>query len=55
MMQPTSSWVARWQRVDKFVPGLYAMRVGGQLPEEFMEMLADRGIDYRPRDGTAVD
>jgi len=55
VMHPSRSWVAKWQRGDKFVAGLYAMRVGGQLAVEFVELLTDRGIDYRPRDGSSAD
>ncbi|XJO78362.1 hypothetical protein BDV3_002815 [Batrachochytrium dendrobatidis] len=43
-MKPEVSWVARWQRVDKFSKGLYAIRVGGQLPYEVEEELIDKGI-----------
>ncbi|EGF76881.1 hypothetical protein BATDEDRAFT_92161 [Batrachochytrium dendrobatidis JAM81] len=54
-MKPEVSWVARWQRVDKFSKGLYAIRVGGQLPYEVEEELIDKGIKYRPRDGSVKD
>ena len=35
MLQPTESWVARWQRVNeaRFTPGLYAVSVSGVPPE----------------------
>ncbi|KAJ3404652.1 transcription elongation factor spt4 [Chytridiales sp. JEL 0842] len=55
MMNPEVSWVGRWQRVDKFVKGLYAIRVTGRLPEEVVEDMADRGLSYRPRDGSSKD
>ncbi|KAJ3383989.1 transcription elongation factor spt4 [Lobulomyces angularis] len=55
LMQPEKSWVAKWQRVDKFTKGLYAMRISGLLPEEIIDVLQERGIQYRPRDGTAQD
>ncbi|KAJ3092534.1 transcription elongation factor spt4 [Quaeritorhiza haematococci] len=54
LMQPDRSWVARWQRVDKFTKGLYAIRVTGQLPDDIIDELEDRGIKYRPRDGSVV-
>lgn len=51
MAAPTESWVARWQRTDKFTPGMYAVKVSGQLPEYIRDELARRGIQYTPRDG----
>ncbi|KAJ3192082.1 Transcription elongation factor SPT4 [Irineochytrium annulatum] len=32
MMEPGASWVAKWQRCDKYVPGMYAIRVTGKKP-----------------------
>jgi transcription elongation factor SPT4 len=55
LMKPETSWVARWQRVDKFVKGMYAIRVAGRLPFEVEEELLDKGIKYRARDGSAKD
>ncbi|KAG5513667.1 hypothetical protein PMAC_000705 [Pneumocystis sp. 'macacae'] len=55
VMQPTESWVAKWQRINRFVGGIYAVRVQGQLPEEVIEQLSSRGVQYRPRDGTMDD
>ncbi|KAJ1336850.1 hypothetical protein BSLG_006953 [Batrachochytrium salamandrivorans] len=55
LMKPDVSWVARWQRVDKFNKGLYAIQVGGRLPYEIEEELNDKGIKYRPRDGSVRD
>lgn len=51
VMNPTSSWVAKWQRVDGYVPGIYAVQVIGTLPEEYVEMMRDQGLRYVPRDG----
>ena len=55
IMNPERSWVARWQRCDKFVKGIYAIKVNGRLPVEIEEDLQDKGIQYRPRDGSAQD
>ena len=55
VMKPELSWVSRWQRVDKFSKGLYAMRISGRLPVEIEEELLDKGIKYRPRDGSVRD
>ncbi|KAG7194758.1 Transcription elongation factor SPT4 [Scheffersomyces spartinae] len=49
------SWVARWLRIDSFVPGLYAVKVNGKLPPHFINDLTDQNISYRPRDGSADD
>ncbi|KAJ3189294.1 transcription elongation factor spt4 [Gaertneriomyces sp. JEL0708] len=54
-MRPEASWVSRWQRTDKFVKGMYAIRVSGRLSAELEERLLDRGIKYRPRDGSVRD
>jgi len=50
MIDPEKSWVARWQRTDKFVKGIYAIRVTGSVPADVLEELEQRGINYRPRD-----
>jgi len=50
MTQPSESWVARWQRVDRFAKGLYAARVTGKIPLDVQDELVSRGITYRPRD-----
>ncbi|RAO73662.1 uncharacterized protein BHQ10_009674 [Talaromyces amestolkiae] len=47
------SWVARWQRLEGYVPGTYAMKVTGTLPTETVASLEDAGIKYIPRDGSA--
>lgn len=41
--------------LERFYPGLYALRVSGNLPEDAIEALEANGIRYRRRDGTAVD
>jgi len=47
------SWVARWQRLEGYVPGTYAVKVTGTLPPETVSSLEDAGIKYIPRDGSA--
>jgi len=54
LREPTRSWVARWQRVDGFVPGMYAVKVSGNLPEEVLRELDNLSLVYRPRDGSYV-
>ncbi|WAR03635.1 SPT4H-like protein [Mya arenaria] len=34
MMGPEDSWVAKWQRVERFTKGCYALSVTGRLPPE---------------------
>lgn len=31
LRDPTTSWVARWQRLDAYVPGTYAVKVTGSV------------------------
>lgn len=53
---PEKSWVARWQRIDKYVKGVYATKVSGILPIDVVENLESEGkIRYIPRDGSATD
>ncbi|CAO3613382.1 unnamed protein product [Cunninghamella blakesleeana] len=55
MMQPAESWVARWQRIEKFTRGIYAIRVYGRIPEDVEDELERRRIEYRPRDGSVKE
>ncbi|MCJ1247277.1 Transcription elongation factor SPT4 [Trapelia coarctata] len=55
LAEPGSSWVAKWQRLDQYVPGVYAVKVVGMLPEEILQQLEDAGVRYVPRDGSAQD
>ncbi|KIX98166.1 uncharacterized protein Z520_06246 [Fonsecaea multimorphosa CBS 102226] len=55
MGDPKTSWVARWQRLTDYVPGIYAVKVVGTLPREIIDSLEDNGIKYVPRDGTAME
>ncbi|KAL1957670.1 hypothetical protein VTO42DRAFT_5647 [Malbranchea cinnamomea] len=50
-----SSWVAKWQRLEGYVPGTYAVKVVGSLPQDVLANLEDAGIKYVPRDGSAVE
>lgn len=52
MMSPPQSWVAKWQRIDKFVPGVYAVSVSGALPLDVVRELKSHGIYYKPRDSS---
>ncbi|KAK9897606.1 transcription initiation Spt4 [Cystobasidium minutum MCA 4210] len=50
MVNPQDSWVARYQRIDKLAPGVYAVHVTGTLPEHVVDDLEASGITYRPRE-----
>ncbi|KLO17486.1 transcription elongation factor SPT4 [Schizopora paradoxa] len=55
LLEPETSWVARWQRTAKYVRGIYAVQVKGHVPEDVEQELLDRGIQYRRRDQTEMD
>ena len=42
-MKSASSWVSKWQRLEKSQPGLYAVRVFGRLPEYVESVLESKG------------
>jgi transcription elongation factor SPT4 len=46
------SWVARFQRLEGYVPGVYATQVEGILPEDILVAVENAGINYVPRDGS---
>jgi transcription elongation factor SPT4 len=41
MINPNGSWAARWQGIDKFKPGCYALRMKGTLPESVIDILPE--------------
>ncbi|KAI5865533.1 Spt4/RpoE2 zinc finger-domain-containing protein [Durotheca rogersii] len=45
---PKRSWIARWQRIDNFVAGVYAIKVSGSLPEDVKQAMEDDGHVYIP-------
>ncbi|EPE09645.1 transcription elongation factor spt-4 [Ophiostoma piceae UAMH 11346] len=56
LANPGKSWAARWQRLDGYVRGVYAIKVSGQLPDDVRGILEDEHrIQYIPRDGSAAD
>lgn len=49
LQDPSKSWVAKWQRLDGYVKGVYATKVSGQLPDEVVAVLEDEArIKYIP-------
>ncbi|EGU77343.1 hypothetical protein BFJ70_g12907 [Fusarium oxysporum] len=56
LANPAKSWIAKYQRLDNYVPGMYAIKVSGQLPDEIRSTLEDEyRIQYIPRDGTEAE
>mmetsp|Transcript_30297 Transcript_30297/g.66637 ORF Transcript_30297/g.66637 Transcript_30297/m.66637 type:complete len:138 (-) Transcript_30297:205-618(-) len=49
VMDPRESWVAKWLRVDNYLPGVYAITVTGQFDKEIEEELENRGCRWRCR------
>lgn len=55
MADPRASWVAKWLRLSEYVPGIYAAKVQGALPEDIVDALRANGMVYIPRDGGEVE
>ena len=47
VMEAQNSWVAKWQRINTFVPGMYALDVSGRLPEDMIELCESYGYEIR--------
>lgn len=46
---PSKSWVAKWQRLDGYVRGVYATKVSGQLPDDVRTTIEEEyRIQYIP-------
>lgn len=46
---PSKSWVAKYQRLEGYVRGMYATKVSGQLPDDVRASLEDEyRIQYIP-------
>lgn len=48
ILKPEKSWCSKWLRFNKYVPGMYAVKINGRLPEEVLEELPH----FVPRDGS---
>jgi hypothetical protein len=49
LVDPAKSWVAKWQRLDGYVRGVYATKVSGQLPDDVRTTLEEEyRITYIP-------
>lgn len=51
-LKPKHSWVAKWQRVSRFVPGAYAVSINARLPFDIVEHLEEN--NRRPHPVTAT-
>ena len=54
LMHPEDSWVGRWQRINKCIPGMYAVSVSGKLPSYVVSELQSHGIVYQSRDRSGL-
>ena len=49
LADPAKSWVAKWQRLEGYVRGVYATKVSGQLPDDVRVQLEEEyRIQYIP-------
>jgi transcription elongation factor SPT4 len=48
LADPKGSWVAKWQRLDGYLPGIYAVKVVGRLSEDRKGDAMVAGINYFP-------
>ncbi|WPH04056.1 Hypothetical protein R9X50_00694000 [Acrodontium crateriforme] len=55
LTDPMGSWVAKWQRLQGYVPGMYATKVVGILPNEYISACENAGVKYIPRDGSSIE
>ena len=44
------SWVCKWQRINRFKKGVYAISVSGRLPPAVIRDMQTNNIPYRNRD-----
>ncbi|KAI9890520.1 MAG: hypothetical protein M1814_003859 [Vezdaea aestivalis] len=49
------SWVAKWQRMDNYAMGTYAVKVVGTLEPDIIQDVEDAGVKYIRRDGSSMD
>ena len=47
LVNPQGSWVAKWQRIVTNIPGLYAIEVVGELPDDLKTFCRDEGLSFR--------
>ena len=47
LMEPESSWVARWLRSSQVKPGMYAIHVTGELPAADQEAMTESDMPWK--------
>lgn len=47
LLEPSTSWVAKWNGIADCVPGFYAIKVVGRMPEEYIATCVELGITSR--------
>jgi transcription elongation factor SPT4 len=52
-LRPAMKTIGFTRSLEKFVRGMYAVRVTGRIPADVQDALAARNITYRPRDQTS--
>lgn len=52
VMSPRESWVAKWLRIDNYLPGVYAISVTGEFPKEIEDRLESAGRRWRCKPAT---
>ncbi|TRY70374.1 hypothetical protein TCAL_04482 [Tigriopus californicus] len=50
MCKPEDSWVGKWQRINRFKTGVYAISVSGRLPQAVVRDMRASNINHRSRD-----
>ena len=53
MLEPKDSWVAKWQKLVKHSPGVYAIEIFEALPAEIQKYLQQQNIPYH-KSGSAA-
>eukprot|EP01039_Chlorochromonas_danica_P003083 gene3083-3371_t len=47
MIDPEKSWVAKWQRIATYYPGMYAIDVVGELPDDVLEYCEEHALEFK--------
>lgn len=53
LREPRKSWVAKWQRLDGFVRGMYAVKVSGNVSEGALDDVGGYRIDIDRANGVS--
>ena len=50
VMDPATSWSAKWSHHRNHAPGCYALAVQAELPQNIVELLESHGVTVREDD-----